>query len=321
MVQRKTHLLDKPFPVLAHSFSSKGFVDLPNLFASLVTYVPDAYLLSLYDYRYLFPEGNPFTQDDNRIRIWDSGGYETSTDDDLSSYFSAIAGKDDWTEERYILTANSISWKHQDILVNYDSHPGRLTDSAAAQLDKACLLYERIPGNYLRDVLIHLDNAIDIQSLAKDISSFSGCFDIIGFTEKEVAPTWSQGVNFISAIRNELNYALGEYVPMHLFGCFDPKSIIYFFLAGADIFDGLSWLRYFMHKRSTMYMREYESYIGQSEHESLGDYRPEIFAHNVSELRRLGLDLSFSLLTDDYSAFAEEVEFVTRATARAGGLK
>ena len=257
-------IFDELLPLFAYSFSSKGFVELSDLLPAILPRVPDAFLVSLYDYRYLIGELQETNDEDTRIRIWDSGGYETSTDDDLSSHSSAIAGIEPWCEDIYVETACTIPWNSRDILVSFDAYENRTCKPIVEQLEDACRLFERIPGTYLRDIVLHVDQSIDVKSLTKEVKRFEGCFDVLGFTEKEIAGTWFKGINFIDKLRKELASELGVYVPLHLFGCFDPKSIIYFFLVGADIFDGLSWLRYFINNRSTFYAREYEALVPMS---------------------------------------------------------
>ncbi len=311
-------IYDELLPLFAFSFSSKGFLDLPDLLASVLSRVPDSFLVSLYDYRYLLDEIQDIDNGDTRIRIWDSGGYETSADDDLSAHFSAIPGIELWCEDTYVETARTIPWNSRDILVSYDAYKNRTSKPVAVQLEDACRLFERIPGNYMRDILLHVDESTDLKSLAKDVKRFEGCFDVLGFTEKEIASTWFKGINFIDNLRKELSGELGVYVPIHLFGCFDPKSIVYFFLVGADIFDGLSWLRYFINNRSTFYTREYEALVPLSRHSQLSFYLPEIVANNIEELQRLRYDLSYSAISSDYSRFQDEMNFVQQVLSDGG---
>src|SRR5260221_13350584 len=47
-------------------------------------------------------------------------------------------------------------------------------------------------------------------------------------------------------------------IPIHIFGCFDPQTIPYLFFSGADIFDGLSWMRYYFRDGHSFYYREFE---------------------------------------------------------------
>ncbi|MDE2854315.1 MAG: hypothetical protein OXN88_09110 [Chloroflexota bacterium] len=318
MDRSETYIFDELLPLFAYSFSSKGFVDLLDLSSSILPVVPDTFLVSLYDYRYLLSEFDELNKNDGRIRIWDSGGYETSTDDDLSSHSSAIAGNKPWNEDIYVATASTIPWNSRDILVSYDVYENRLRKSVVEQFEDACRLFERIPGNYLRDIVLHVDQSADVKSLVEDAKRFQGCFDVLGFTEKEIAGTWFNGIHFIDKLRNELSGKLGVYVPLHLFGCFDPKSIIRFFLAGADIFDGLSWLRYFIDNRSTLYTREYEARVPFRLQPQLGFYRPEIVANNIAELQRLRNDLAYAAMSGDYSRIQDELSFVLQVLSNGG---
>lgn len=311
-------IFDELLPLFAYSFSSKGFLDLPELLASVLSRVPDSFLVSLYDYRYLLGEFHDIDNGDTRIRIWDSGGYETSADDDLSSHFNAIPGSEPWCEDIYVETACTVPWNSRDILVSYDAYENRTCKSVAMQLEDACRLFERIPGTYMRDVLLHVDQSTDLRSLAKEVSRYEGCFEVLGFTEKEIAGSWYNGINFIAKLRKELSDQLGVYVPFHLFGCFDPKSIIRFFLVGVDIFDGLSWLRYFINNRTTLYTREYEALVPFSEHSQLSFYRPETIANNIEALQRLRSDLSYSAVSGDYSSFQEEMNYVHHVLSNRG---
>ena len=200
-------------------------------------------------------------------------------------------------------------------------YENRICKSVVEQMEDACRLFELIPGSYLRDIVLHVDQSTDVKSLTRDIKGFEGCFDVLGFTEKEIAGTWFKGINFIDKLRKELLGELGVYVPIHLFGCFDPKSIIYFFLAGADIFDGLSWLRYFIKDRSTLYTREYEARVPFSQQPQLSFYRPEIVANNIEELQRLRNDLAYAAISGDYSSIQDEMNFVFQLLSNGGNRK
>lgn len=67
--------------------------------------------------------------------------------------------------------------------------------------------------------------------------------DIIGFPEREIGPTIIQACLFIKKLRQKLDENK-IFKPIHIFGCSDPKSIILFILSGADLFDGLGWIKY-----------------------------------------------------------------------------
>ena len=45
-------------------------------------------------------------------------------------------------------------------------------------------------------------------------------------------------------LTNSLSGKKEVFKPIHIFGCSDPKSIILLVLSGADIFDGLGWIKH-----------------------------------------------------------------------------
>src|SRR6185312_9373800 len=81
-------------------------------------------------------------------------------------------------------------------------------------------------------------------------------FDVIGFTEKELGPSTLDRMVFIARLRQELE-AAGLDIPIHIFGSLDTISTPLYFLAGADIFDGLTWLRYSYFDGLTLYKHNY----------------------------------------------------------------
>ena len=68
-------------------------------------------------------------------------------------------------------------------------------------------------------------------------------FSIIGFTEKELGPSLLKRMTAIARVRRALKEVNLD-LPIHVFGSLDTISTPLYFLAGADIFDGLTWLRY-----------------------------------------------------------------------------
>lgn len=69
--------------------------------------------------------------------------------------------------------------------------------------------------------------------------------DVIGVVENELGPGIRSRVRSIARLRLALEKAdLGK--PVHVFGVSDPQSIAFYSLAGGDIFDGVSWSRYYL---------------------------------------------------------------------------
>ena len=68
-------------------------------------------------------------------------------------------------------------------------------------------------------------------------------FDVLGVTDQEPGPSLIEKCKNLARIRRSLT-SEGLDIPIHIFGCFEPMSIILMCLLGGDIFDGLSWTRY-----------------------------------------------------------------------------
>ena len=237
-------------PLFVYSYASRGFPDLIGRLKCTLPHVP-SYLLSLYDYEDIPSE--LVLADDPRFRIWDSGGYETI----VCSACRNAASTKKWDENCYTLTANRIPWNGRDVLVSYDT-PCK-SRCIQHQVETALDLYTKVKGPYAKDLLIHVPEDANPCLLAEILRPYLNEFQILGLTEKEIAPTWVHGVRFINRLRLALSALGGEqYIPIHVFGCFDLKTIVRFTLAGADIFDGLTWLRYLFLNGDVLYQKELE---------------------------------------------------------------
>lgn len=310
--------LDSAGPVLAFSYSSRGFPDLVELLKLSLNEVPSAYLISLFDYFYLLRDLDLFVDQDDRIRIWDSGGYEVRRHDDLSVVVSAMPQTETWNEALYVEAANAIPFNRRDVIVSYDGYSEPL--EVNEQIELGLHLFNKIEGQFRRDLLIHAPAESDPVELADLVALHAGQFDILGLTEKEIAPTWLHGVRFVHRLKSELVSRLGEQAPLiHLFGCFDPKSIIRFCCAGVDMFDGLSWLRYFFLDNNALYVREYEYRLRSNQLDNLDSTRAQIVLHNINQIAELHADLTYASVTEDYTAFAEHMHAVS--TAVSGGQR
>ena len=290
-------------PLFVYSYSSKGFPDLSNRLKHSLPYVP-SYLLSLYDYEYIIPPELISTAAP-RIRIWDSGGYES-----MVSPTWEISGNKKWNENTYVQTANRIPWNGLDVLVSYDTpdEPGCIQQ----QVERALHLYTKVEGTYARDLLIHVPDNTDPYVLAETVSPYINEFKILGLTEKEIAPTWAHGVYFINRLRSALSTLdTGRYIPIHVFGCFDLKTIARFTLAGADIFDGLTWLRYLFLGGDVLYQREIE-YAIPIEQLLTADLGLSMILHNIRDMEQLRSDLTYAIYTNDMGRFKEEMSDICK---------
>jgi len=174
----------------------------------------------------------------------DSGGYEISKDQDLSAVEIPRTVANSWSLQQ--LTEILDNWPNEiaTVLVSYD-HPaerkpfGDQVKSARDLFKGRPHLYtfllkpqthdEQTLNNCLREAMA---NATELQS-----------FDIIGVTEKEIGRSPLERMVRIARLRTALDDARVN-VPIHVFGALDPLSACLYFLAGAEIFDGQTWIRY-----------------------------------------------------------------------------
>ena len=79
-----------------------------------------------------------------------------------------------------------------------------------------------------------------------DFANLRG-FNIIGVTEKDLGANLLDRLMRVAILRKGLD-DVGVNAPIHLWGGLDPILTPLFFFAGAEIFDGISWLRYAYNK-------------------------------------------------------------------------
>ena len=90
--------------------------------------------------------------------------------------------------------------------------------------------------------------------------------------------------------------------PIHVFGSLDTIGTPLYFFAGADIFDGLTWLRYAFHKGKTIYKHNYGAIELGVEYE---DFRVNgtIWNNNYFYLLKLKREMGRFLLRRDFKEF------------------
>ena len=84
-------------------------------------------------------------------------------------------------------------------------------------------------------------------------------FQVIAITEKEAGSDILTRMVNIAKLRKRLNEVELQDTPIHVFGSLDTISTPLYFLSGADIFDGLTWLRYAYREGLTIYRHNYSA--------------------------------------------------------------
>jgi len=139
------------------------------------------------------------------------------------------------------------------VLVNYD-----IKAPISRQVLLASELFHRHPQT-IHDFLCKPErkgsHIVPVKRLL-DQSSKLQDFDVLGLVEKELGRTPLEKCKTLVAIRKGL-LGKGFNKPIHIFGCSDPLGIVTYFLCGADIFDGTSWLRMGFHEDMAIYEQNY----------------------------------------------------------------
>jgi hypothetical protein len=299
----EVEICGRPLPLFVYSYSSRGFSDLPERYLDTREVAP-IQLLSLYDLHYtlqdpaviLAPE---FT---TTARFLDSGVYESEGLADTVGNQNQ-AGQPFWSQELYVESARTFAHSG-DVIVSFDDRSLSIDDQIAQGLS----LFERIEQQGMtRDLLLH-PNGASPERVADAIARLAPAIEVVGLTEKDIGFPWFIAASYIHQLRITLDDVLGRYVPIHIFGCFDPQTIAYLFFAGADIFDGLAWMRYYFHNGHTYYSREFEYKAPPEQLLKPWDAAKNLLGHNVEELERLRTDLRYAVLTREVSRFEECLE-------------
>jgi hypothetical protein len=241
-------------PLLVPSFSSKGFAlqnqkikgksrrvsELYNVLKEPVQeLLHESLLVSAYDlYHGLIPNLNEIGC--TEIVFIDSGGYETSQVYDLSGINKTTHEILDWDEEKLVKTIVQCPEEASMIAVNFDH--GNIRVSFSDQIRAADKYFKSNCKGMLTDFLIKPEkkdqSMIALDELLKHVHELKS-FDIIGLTEKELGNSIHDRMMNIQKVRKSLDINNLEDKVIHVFGSLDPVSSVLYFMAGAEIFDGL----------------------------------------------------------------------------------
>lgn len=284
-------------PLLVPSFSSKGFPEVGEIVRYSSELIEGPALVSAYDLHYneIAP---PF--DFASLIFLDSGGYEASKDVDLSDFGDKKHRAKKWTPEDHDAVIRTWNPRVPSVLISYDHPRERL--SVADQIVRARKI---APGrtDVLREILLKPETEdqtrLKIENVTKNIHSLAE-FDAIGVTEKEIGSSLLERMKNIAILRVALEKA-GLDTPIHVFGSLDTVTTPMYFLAGADIFDGLTWLRFAYHEGRTLYKQNYGATLGMSIKAHVLD--GICWDHNYRYLQELQLEMRRFLKTRDFDTF------------------
>ena len=309
----KTPLLVPSFSSRGFRFDSRGKSEIDKIYKNTAEILVESMLVSAYDIHYgHLPKPNRF-RFSPALTIVDSGGYETGADHDFSSIYNFTHKTKKWNIN--LLGKIYKSWPDRipAVFVNFDK--GTAGKSVSTQIKDAKSLFRNHP-RHLHNFLLKptrkckglLSKTVKIA--LSTIKEF-GTFHIIGMTEKELGRSMLDRMETIARLRLSLDEAR-IISPIQIFGALDPLSACLYSVSGAEIFDGLTWLRFAYSEGKCVYSHN-QGVMGASidMHDDFVQFK--ILSDNYNEWRRLQLNLRDFVTTKDYSKLGPHADIVKKA--------
>ena len=261
---------------------------------SLVHGIDESLLISAYDIRHdLLVDSAAFRSGfeqsryaQPRVLIIDSGWYEKNGGPPAGQFAGDLKKPLPWEEADYLLTINDLDEALRPIVVSWD-HAGPYCEQiihaqeffgARTSLAPTLLLK---PPSGLRFHRFEKLSDEDVANLR--------AFDIIGVTEREIGESVLDRLVAISTLRQQLD-RIQVPCPIHVFGGLDPLHTPLYFAAGAEIFDGLGWLRY-AYREGVAMNRDAAALLDRQITKRWMQTLNSVSLDNLDELRRLTDDL------------------------------
>jgi len=241
----------------------------------------------------------------------DSGGYEALKD------VQAVRGGDKtgaeghpWTEENYQTVLTELRYPQIFVAVSFD-HPNQPL-SLPEQIDRAERLFPA-RTDLIREFLIKpepMEDFVEPNAIIGHVDCLAK-FPIIGLTDKELGGTMMERLMCVAKLRRALD-TLGVETPIHIFGSLDPLSAPLYFLAGADVFDGLAWLRYGFSGGRAIYPQNFEA-VELDLHQRPDGGRIAMWHKNYFALTKLEDEMKRFLKGHDFNCFGPNGDILKNA--------
>jgi hypothetical protein len=115
----------------------------------------------------------------------------------------------------------------------------------------------------------------------------------------------------IASLRNEIDRHFKD-LPIHIFGSLDTLSTYLYFLAGADIFDGLTWLRYAFSDGDTIYRHNFGTLtLPISTNSDIVEGR--CWSHNYQYMRQMRLEMRKFTVDENFEHFGKHHALIRAA--------
>ena len=292
-------------PLIVPSFSSCGFPHVAEIYDLMKDKLYGVCLVSALDIASsLIP--TDVTDEVNLVLI-DSGTYEArnTASRQIDDCMSEANGG--WVRQEYLAIAGCIDPGSNVILVNYDG-----VESVEQQIRQASEDFSHAP-HAASDFLVKPESPaqpVNVARLAQHTNQLEQ-FNVVGITAREAGNSLVQRCSTIVMLRDALDDA-GLNLPIHVFGAITPLEVLTYSFCGADIFDGLSWLRLRFNENGSAPIEEAAFDVGMS---NLTDFelRAREWLSNLRRLYRLQESLRRYGLSKDLDGLAQECPSAQKA--------
>ncbi len=299
-------------PLVVPSFSSKAFPDslLNILLTDMSRFITDSFLISAYDLHHgsITNPNHAFAE----LMFLDSGGYELRKDPGaLEPRYPERSGFKPYEKHDYKSVLASLKPTIPTIAVSFDNpvDPKPIRE----QIKEAHDLFENVP-NVGRELLLKPESSsepfVDLSSILMALPEMDE-FDCLGVVEEELGDSVYERMQLIARFRSGMEKQ-GIQKPIHIFGSLDPVVSPMYFMAGADIFDGLDWIRFSflddvpVHHKSRIAL-QYGVHTEDTHGEAMG------YADNIIFLSTLANRMNQYLKDEDVSVFGRYHESIRAA--------
>lgn len=234
LLARGRKVASTPLLLPAYSGALGHGIDFEEALSATLPAILGPLLVSAYDLAARAGRLDPGRLSKATFVVLDSGGYELRA--------CGAGSYDPWSIEAYGEVLNAWPASIPAIAVSYDDWREDAL-SIPGQLERAATLFEgRAVG---RCLLLKPPGAARFLEAAhvRPYAAAVAGHDLIAITEKEAGATVVDRLRTVASIRDILDAERLD-VPLHVFGGLDPFLSPLYLLAGADVCDGLSWLRY-----------------------------------------------------------------------------
>jgi hypothetical protein len=176
-----------------------------------------------------------------KVLVIDSGWYEKNVGPSSGQWYHEV-GPDPqpFEEQDYVGVVDSLDPDVRAVLVSWDKR-GKYSDQISAAQE-----FFGARRRFTSCVLLKPQGARlehDFKELSDAEAGRLNAFGVIGVTEKELGDSILRRLTSLAQLRARLD-EIGVQSPIHVFGGLDPLLTPLYFAAGAELFDGLTWLRY-----------------------------------------------------------------------------